>query len=237
MYALSELQDRPEGPVSTSVMEPPDRRQFGRVTPVERIRGTAGSIVVYVIDLSLTGIRVAHQAPLPPVGEKLTVSFEWQGGRASIQCEVRRTRLEKAPRSKFEKPLYHTGLMVVAKDPASDRTMRDLIESCVLRALDEQRANAMGIPPVAAQSFQTGKGEEFRRCELHGGEWLQSITRDPQQPEGEGFTVSSSEMPSKVELLCRAYERGSEDSRRLIRTFAALSISKSEGIPTRRYMP
>ena len=218
-------------------MEPSDRRQFGRVTPVERIRGSAGSIVVYIIDLSLTGIRVAHQAPLPPVGEKIALSFEWQGRRASLQCEVRRTRLEKAPRSKFEKPLYHTGLMVLAKDAVADRTIRDIIESCVLRALDEQRANAMGIPPVAAQSFQTGKGDEFRRCEFHGGEWLQSITTDPQQPAGEGFTISTSETPAKVEMLCRAYERGGEEGRRLIRTFAALSISKSEGIPTRRYMP
>ena len=223
--------------MSTGVIEPPDRRQFGRVTPVDRIRGTAGSIVVYVIDLSLTGVRVAHQAPLPPVGEKVPLSFEWQGRRVSVQCEVRRTRLEKAPRSKFEKPLYHTGLMVVSKDPASDRTMRDIIESCVLRALDEQRANAMGIPAVAAQSFQTGKGDEFRRCELHGGEWLQTITRDSQQPEGEGFTISTAETPGKVEMLCRAYERGGAEARRLIRTFAALSISKSEGIPTRRYTP
>lgn len=222
--------------MSQAFIEVDDRRQFGRVTPVERIRGTVGNVIVYVLDVSVAGVRVAHQDPLPPVGGMSTLTFEWQGRRFSAPCEVRRTKTEKEARSKFEKPLYHSGLFLTIKDPASSTVLRDIIQSCVARAMDEQRANAQGIPAIAAQSFQTGKTDELLRCELRNGAWVKTPTREKHQPI-EGFTISASETPTKVAMLCRAYESGDADGRRLIRTFAALSISKAEGIPTRRYAP
>jgi hypothetical protein len=213
-----------------------ERRQFGRVTPVQRIRGTVGSVVVVVIDVSLAGVRVAHQEPLPPVGGTSVLKFEWEGRRFSGPCEVRRTRTEKPARSEFEKPLYHSGLFLPVEGE-NERVLREIVASAVSRALDEQKANANGIPAIAAQSFQTGKGDDFVRYELKGGTWTQTPTRDPKQPHGEGFTISASESPGKASMLCRAYESGDADGRRLIRTFASLSISKVEGVPTRRYTP
>ena len=218
------------------VAEAEERRQFGRVTPVQRIRGTAGNVVIYVMELSVGGLRVAHQDPLPAVGQKLQVMFEWEGRRFTGMCEIRRTRTEKPARSQFDKPLYHSGLVILSKDAIGERVLRDVIAACVSRALDEQRANAQGIPAIAAQSVQTGKTDEFLRYELRSSGWTKTSTRDAQQPT-EGFTISASEAPSKVAMLCRAYESGDSESRKLIRTFAALSISKAEGIPTRRYAP
>jgi hypothetical protein len=222
--------------MSEVFVEVGERRQFGRVTPVQRIRGTVGNVIVYVLDLSLAGVRVAHQDPLPQVGGTSKLTFEWEGRRFNATCEVRRTKVEKQARSQFEKSLFHSGLVILSKDAMADRVLRDIVQACVARALDEQRANAQGIPAVAAQSFQTGKGDEFVRCELRGGTWTKTTTRESHQPV-DGFTISASEGPSKVAMLCRAYESGDAEGRRLIRTFAALSISKAEGIPTRRYAP
>ncbi len=213
-----------------------ERRQYGRVTPVQRIRGTMGNVIVYVLDVSLAGVRVAHQDPLPQIGGVANLTFEWEGRRFSAPAEVRRTKVEKQARSQFEKSLFHSGLFIPKKDVLAERVLKDIIQSCVSRALDEQRANAQGIPAIAAQSFQTGKGDEFIRCEFRANAWTKTPTRDSQQPS-DGFTISSSETPQKVAMLCRAYESGDAEGRRLIRTFAALSISKSEGIPTRRYAP
>lgn len=218
------------------MFEVDDRRQFGRVTPVQRIRGTVGNVIVYVLDVSVAGVRVAHQDPLPAIGGMSTLTFEWEGRRFHAACEVRRTKTEKEARSKFEKPLYHSGLFLTVPDPLSARVLRDIIQSCVARAIDEQKANAQGIPAIAAQSFQTGKNDELVHCELRNGTWSKTPTHDKHQPI-EGFTVSSTETPAKIAMLCRAYESGDADGRRLIRTFAALSISKAEGIPTRRYAP
>lgn len=215
---------------------PDDRRQFGRVTPVQRIRGMVGGVQVYVIDISLAGVRVAHQDPLPAVGCTSVLTFEWEGRTYSGPCEVRRTKVERQARSRFEKALHHTGLFLMQTDAESHRLLREIVHASITRALDEQKANARGIPPAAALSFQTGGGDEYVRCELRHQTWVKTKTREPQQPEN-GFTISNAEPPSKVTMLCRAYEMGDVDGRRLIRTFAALSISKSEGIPTRRYAP
>jgi hypothetical protein len=213
-----------------------ERRQFSRVTPVQRIRGTVGSVVVFLIDVSLGSARVAHQDALPAPGGMSILTFDWDGRRFSAPCEVRRTTVEKAPKTEFDKPLYHSGL-VLEPDGPSDRILRDIVAASVARALDEQKANANGIPALAAQSVQTGKGDDFIRYEFRGGSWSRTATREPRQPHGEGFTISASEAPAKAAMLCRAYESGDVEGRRLIRTFASLSISKSEGVPTRRYTP
>ena len=218
------------------LLEPDERRLSGRVTPVQRIRGTVGSVPVYVLDVSLAGVKVAHQELLPSIGQTATLVFEWEGRRFTGKAEVRRTKIEKPARSKFEKSLYHSGLFITPNDKFSEAVIREIIQACHERAMDEQRANAEGIPAIAAQSFQTGKGDDFVRCELRPTGWVKTSTRDPQQPPN-GFTVSASETPAKLATLCRTWEIGDAEARRLIKTFAALSISKSEGIPTRRYTP
>lgn len=222
--------------MSNAFVEADERRQYGRVTPVKRIRGTVGNVVVFVLDVSVAGARVAHQDPLPPVGGISVLKFDWEGHHFSAKCEVRRTRTERPAKSQFEKPLYHSGLFLTV-EPLHEKTLRDIVAESVARAMDEQKANANGIPAIAAQSFQTGKGDDFVRYELRAGAWTQTPTRDSRQPHGEGFTISASESPAKVTMLCRAYETGDADGRRLIRTFASLSISKAEGVPTRRYTP
>jgi hypothetical protein len=196
-----------------------------------------GDIIVYVLDLSLEGVRLAHQDALPPVGRGGLLTFEWEGRRFRAQCEVRWTAVAKQARTEFEKSLHHSGLAITSKDELADHILREIVQHCVTRALDEQKANAQGIPATAAQSLQTGQsGDEFLCCELRQGKWTKTRTREGRQPL-DGFTVAASEGEPKVAMLCRAYESGDAEGRRLIRTFAALSISKSEGIPTRRYAP
>jgi hypothetical protein len=112
-----------------------------------------------------------------------------------------------------------------------------MISHFVALALDEQKANARGIPANAAQSFQSGKGTEFLRCDfIARGRWTRTKTSEADQPR-EGFTVSVDEDSEEIERLCTAYETGDLAGRRLIRTLAAMSISKAEGVPTRRYVP
>jgi hypothetical protein len=222
--------------MSEAFVEVEERRQYNRVTPVKRIRGAIGNVVVFIVDISLGSARIAHQDPLPPIGGTAVLTFDWEGKHFSAKCTVTRTRTERAAKSEFDKPLYHSGI-VVMPDLANEKILRAIVAESVARALDEQKANANGIPAIAAQSFQTGKGDEFVRYELRGGTWSHMETREPRQPHGEGFTISASESPTKAAMLCRAYESGDAEGRRLIRTFAALSISKTEGVPTRRYTP
>ncbi len=52
-----------------------------------------------------------------------------------------------------------------------------------------------------------------------------------------GFTISAEEEQSHIDLLCETYVSSDAASRKLIKLMAELSISKAEGIPTRRYSP
>jgi hypothetical protein len=84
--------------------------------------------------------------------------------------------------------------------------------------------------------YQPEKGELLRRCEFIDGEWRKSETIRPQQPPN-GFTISADVDPDHVAMLCDTWENTTAEGRRLTQLLAELSISRAEGIPTRRYVP
>jgi len=203
---------------------------------VRPIAATFGGARVYVLDASVIGLRIAHQGTVPPLGGTARLTFSFEDHYIELECQVKRNALHKLAKKDGEKSIYHAGLQIVHAIGRSDDAMRQMIATLVARALDEQKANARGVPAKAAVSFQTGKGTEFVRCELVGTSWRKTETTRPDQPAN-GFTISAEESREHIEMLCEAYATGDADGRRLIKTMAELSISKAEGIPTRRYTP
>ena len=203
---------------------------------VRPVAATFAGARVYVLDSSVIGLRIAHQGTVPPLGGTGKLTFTFEDHYIELECQVKRNALHKLAKKEGEKSIYHAGLQIVSAIGQSDVALREMIATLVARALDEQKANARGVPAKAALSFQTGKGTEFIRCELVNGAWRKTETTRSDQPAN-GFTISSEESREHIEMLCEAYAAGDADGRRLIRTMAELSISKAEGIPTRRYMP
>lgn len=215
---------------------PVERRKFQRVLMVRPLAGTFAGARVYVLDASVSGLRIAHQGTVPPLGGSARLTFSFEDHYIELECQVVRNALHKLAKKDGEKSIYHAGLAITATFGQSDVAMRQMIATLVARALDEQKANARGIPAKAALSYQTGKGTEFIRCELIGTSWRKTETTRPDQPAN-GFTISAEQSREEIEMLCEAYATGDADGRRLIKTMAELSISKAEGIPTRKYMP
>lgn len=186
-------------------------------------------------ELSVSGFLVAHEARYAP-GEVDHLVVDWQGERLELVCRLVRSKIWRLAKSIGEKSIYRSGLQIVeAIGDAYDR-LREMIADRVIRAIDEQKANARGIPPLAAYMYQPGKGELYRRCEFIGGEWRKTETDHAEQPEA-GFTVSAEVEPAHVDLLCETWEATTEEGKRLTQILAALSLSKKEGVPTRRYEP
>jgi hypothetical protein len=179
------------------------------------------------------GFLIAHQETLL---SPCVLRIEWEAGPILATCVVTRQETFRRPASALEKPTYHSGLRIEKMDDLYAQSLRKMIAYYVERALDEQKANARGIPATAAASFQTGKGTNFLRCDFIGGRWIKTKTTKPEQPP-DGFTLSADEDAEAVERLCSAYEKADAAGRKLMRTMAAMSISKTEGIPTRRYTP
>lgn len=181
----------------------------------------------------MNGFRVAHQEPLPST---FTLEIEWQARPIAADCRVTRQGVHRKATSALDKTTYHSGLQIERLEPVQETDLRSMMVYYVERALDEQKANARGIPATAAASFQTGKGTNFLRCDFIAGRWIRTSTTKTDQPP-DGFTISAEEDPDEIDRLSRAYEKADAAGRKLMRTLAALSISKAEGIPTRRYTP
>lgn len=151
-------------------------------------------------------------------------------------CVVARSTLFRLAQNIKEKTVYHTGVRILEPVDDSENILRDMIAQRVIRALEEQKANARGMPPIVSYHYQVGKGDRFRRCELIERKWRKTETGIRTQPV-EGFTVSAGVEAREVDLLCKTYEETTDEGRRLTRILAQLSISKEEGTPTRRYVP
>lgn len=206
------------------------------MTLVRPLATRIGSARVFLINASLSGIRIAHQGNIPAEGSTCGIVFEWEAIPVALECRITRSALHKAARGAGEKSVYHAGMEIVRAGEAAMSTLREMIAGLVARALDEQKANARGIPAVAALSFQTGKGTLFLRYELVSGAWRHSETTQPEQPMN-GFTISAEEGREHIAMLCETFATADADGRKLIKLMAELSISKAEGIPTRRYNP
>jgi hypothetical protein len=214
-----------------------ERRSYGRIHLETKLRGSVDAVPIFVAETSVTGVRVLHEErfPVKPDGTH-QLWFDWNEHTLRFRVELIRTTIVKLAKRTGEKSLYDSGLRFVHGDAKSEKLLRDLIADYVVRSLNEQIANAHGIPPLAAYSYQTGKGSRFRRCEWINGSWRKAETFDPQQPEN-GFTISADLDPEQVDILCKTWEIVGPEGRRLTQLLAQLSISKMEGIPTRRYEP
>ncbi len=199
------------------------------MTLLPPLRGRIDAQRIFIVDVSRTGVRVAHQQTIGIPGEQRIVQFEWDGRRVALECTLRHTQDHLGV-------YYHSGFNVAAAAPGSEDVLRELIARHVERALDEQKANARGIPAVAAYSYQTGNVKDYVRHVCAAGRWHTAPATDARQPAN-GFTISAAQTAAEVAMLRAAWEAGDASARAVIQRMAALSISHAEGIPTRRYIP
>jgi hypothetical protein len=218
------------------VDEPQERRKYDRVKLLKPLPAKVGNARVFIMELGVSGLQLAHQAALPRVGQRFNLEFEWDARRLHFECEVIRNDLHKLAKAENEKSTYHAGVHVVSASGDSAVMLRKIVSEHVERALDEQRANARGIPAKAAHAFQTGAAREYVRCQLVNGQWRKSTTTRSEQPS-DGFTVSAQEDKEQVDMLCEAYAAGDESTRKMIRAMSEASLATVDGIPTRKYNP
>ena len=212
-----------------------ERRRYGRVRLETPLPAQFGQTRARVLEISVVGIMIAHEGKIPP-GTTHDLTLDWEGTNLDFVCRVIRSTLWRLAKGAGEKSIYHSGLRIMESRGESLLRLRELLAERILRALGEQKANARGIPPLAAYMYQPGKGELYRRCEFIDGVWRKSETIRREQPST-GFTISADIDPEQVEILCKTWEVTTAEGRRLTQMLAELSIDPKEGIPVRRYEP
>lgn len=216
-------------------IEERQRRTFGRIDLEQPLQGTIGAVPVTVVEVSIVGLRVTHEVRLP-AGEDSEALFSWQGREMRFACHIVRSTLFSLAKTDADKSIFQSGVRLDEAFGDSEKVLRDLIAQRVMRAIQEQKENAYGIPSTVPFTYRVGKGDRYRRCDLTGGTWRKFDTTRPEQPT-EGFTVSAELDPMQIEILCRTYEALGPEGRHLTKMLAELSIKKTEGGPTRRYVP
>jgi hypothetical protein len=218
-----------------SSITPNERRRYGRVRLETPLTAEFGETRARVLEISVVGVLLAHEGKLA-VGTTHDLNVDWHGSKLEFVSRVARSTLWRLAKGAGERSVYHSGLRIMEARGESSLRLRELLAERILRALEEQKANARGIPPLAAYMYQPGKGELYRRCEYIDGVWRKSETIRPQQPP-DGFTISADIPPAQVEILCRTWETTTPEGRRLTQMLAELSIDTKEGVPVRRYEP
>ena len=204
------------------------KREFERVHFEHPLPAQLSGQPVRLIDLAIGGARLLGTTRVIPASTH-ELRVDWEGLTIQLKCEVTRCVM-------LDLNSYDIGVRILEALGDSDRRMHHLIAAFVLQAIDEQRANWEGKPPIGPYVHVEGKSDRYKRCEWVDGDWKISPTKRPEQPLT-GFTVSAEVPPRLLNLLRETYEMTDEEGRRLLRILAELSINKAEGVPTRRYLP
>ena len=211
------------------------KREFERVHFEHPIPARLSGQPVAVIDLAIGGARLLGTSRVIPAS-KHDLRIDWEGQAIEVKCTVTRCVIRTFATKPDDKSTYDIGVQILETVGDADRQLHHLIATFVLKAIEEQRANWNGIPPIGPYVHIEGKSGRYRRCQFFNGDWNISETTKSEQPAN-GFTVSAEVPPRYLHMLCETYQKTDVEGRRLTRILAELSINKAEGVPTRRYMP
>jgi len=162
----------------------------------------------------------------------MNLLFRWMGNDVDLACEVVRSEVVRPVGGDHLNPVSHTGVQFIGAKAAALELLKDLIATQVGRVLAAQRANAAGewmsLDAGDMVLEDLGRARRMRTSgyvsyRLKDGKWWRIPTRSTVQPD-DGFTVAAYEDEEEVHTLCAAYERANEESRRLIRLVAELSV-------------
>jgi hypothetical protein len=194
-----------------------ERRQFQRLSLVDPLDGWFGDYAIRLLNLSATGALIDSDDPLPDDARAL-LRFWWRGAEIELLARTAR-KLET-----------QTGLEFLEESEA----LCALLAESATELLRAQEANAAGARDanVFGEETLTAASQRVRLPGFvtwtlsDGGTWNAKRSLLPDQPPN-GFTVAAGEPEDQVALLCRTYESGDTESRRLTRMFAELSVAGS----------
>jgi hypothetical protein len=104
-------------------------------------------------------------------------SSDWEGTKLDLICRLMRSTIWRLAKSLGEKSIYHSGLQIIDAIGDSYEKLRQLIAERIIRALEEQKANAARHPAARRVHVPAGKGDLYRRCEFLDGQWRKQKRR------------------------------------------------------------
>lgn len=221
---------RPDGKNIMSAIEqlpPPtvsdhDRRTTPRLRIREALAVVFGRGEGTLVDISATGARVRHSAPVR-LGMRVRLSFEWQHQRLSANGVVLASRVIALGTTGGGATVFESRLRFTAITSDAAKLLTHFMESVETRDLNRWIANLQGWE---TQEEHAAAEASYIRCRRRFNRWEQKWTRDASQPD-DGFTVPASIDARELNLLCAMWENTDSGGREVLRQTARLSVESS----------
>ena len=191
-----------------------ERREYQRLNLTKPLDAWFGDYFVQLVDVSACGAAMLHDDEIP-IGARALLRFMWRGDDLELTAEVARTT---GQRSGIEFIDQNERLCVLIHDSAVG-----LLRAREANASGDRARNVIGDQTLTAAS-QGARASAFLVYELKDGKWKSRVSMLPDQPDN-GFTVAVGEPDDQIEMLCRTFEAGDDESRSMTRMIAELSIN------------
>ncbi|HEY5610136.1 MAG TPA: PilZ domain-containing protein [Thermoanaerobaculia bacterium] len=212
--------------------------------------GHLGSTKVVLRDLSPIGAGIRHWQQFPDRRGELR--FEWDGQPLNVACSVIHSRLERWMHHGVSLTLYRSGLRFLLPVTPVAEELKRILAARLEGVLAAQVSNAYAVSIDEAKErlamepegeiavnlndlFADSSPERgYITCVYRNGVWSESCVATPTQPE-EGFTITAAEGADAIALLRKTYEAGDREQRRMIQTFANLTVTDPSDVPPQRF--
>lgn len=194
-----------------------ERRHFQRLSLVDPIDGWFGDYAVRLLNISANGALIESDEPLPDDARGL-LRFFWRGAEIELLAKTARKMATQTGLEFLEESETLCNLLA--------ETATELLKAQEANANGTRDANVYGEETLTAASART-RLAGFVTWTLSDAGWKATRSLLPDQPPN-GFTVAAGEPEDQVALLCRTYESGDTESRRLTRMFAELSVAGND---------
>lgn len=193
-----------------------ERRSFQRLSLTEPVDGWFGDFAITLLDVSATGALIDY-ADVIPLDSRALLRFFWQGEELEILSEIVRHADGRSGLHFVEQNTRLNHLIALSA--------AELLRAQAANAEGDREANRFGDSTLTAASVGLGRPPlPYLVCRLRDDGWSRKFALVPDQPE-HGFTVSATEPAADVDMLCRTYEQGDAEARRLTRLLAELSAA------------
>lgn len=201
-------------------------RRTPRIPLATPLRGTVGNLPVRVVDLGPEGAAIEHERKLA-ANERHTLRIEWRQLFES-GVRIRHSKLTRLAGSDAP-AVYHTGLSFLGLTMEGIAIIESILIDEAKRQVVEWEANLTGtrrsrLPSLHHEMPRSARPRAFVWHRLVDGSWIESVTRDPNQPI-DGFAICDDEDPRQVAMLRKAYETYDGEDRAMLRMMAHFAIA------------
>jgi hypothetical protein len=185
-----------------------ERRRIQRIHTLQPIIARIGAKRVAVVDLSLTGAKVAHEDSIGRVTESCVLEFDWDGHKIALRAEIRRTQIQRSANPSASRTIFHSGLRFIEAIGDSGKSLRSYVEDQVMRALDEHKANARAMAATGPQLSVRGPSTLIRH-EIPDGVWNGNMPNAsvPEARQEVGFAIAGSATSQDPRMFSPATRR------------------------------